>query len=87
MRKNKKVAKLLLRVMRLNAIAPKDVYYSFNFYGHTNQVDFTKSERLTFKVLESTTAYLNNDNLCYPLSYVERAIEKEEKLCRYMTNI
>ena len=86
MRKNKKVAKLLLRVMELNAKAPKDVYYNLAFSGHTNQVDFVKHDRNTYTVLKTATAYLDKGEICYTLSYLERAVESEEKLCKSMTN-
>lgn len=80
MKKIKKVAELLARVMTLNKNAPKGVFYCFEFAGHTNQVDFRKVNTDTYEQFFYIYAYLNKDNLGYPLSNVEKAIEKEEKL-------
>lgn len=87
MKKIKKVAELLARVMRLNKNAPKGVYYCFDFAGHTNQVNFRKADTHTNEAFFDIYAYLNKDDLGYPLSSVEKAIEKEETLCKGMTKI
>lgn len=87
MRKIKKVTELLARVMTLNKNAPNEVYYCFEFHGHTNQVNFIKCNKSTYDVIFDMYAYLNKDNLGHPLSNVEKAIEKEEKLCKGMTKI
>lgn len=84
MRKIKKVTQLLARIMTLNKNAPKGVYYSFEFFGHTNQVNFIKSKKKNCEVIFDIYAYLNKDNFGKPLSAVEKAIEKEEKLCKDM---
>jgi len=87
MKKIKKVAELLARVMTLNKNAPKGVFYCFEFAGHTNQVNFRKANRFNYEAFFDIYAYLNKDDLGYSLSSVEKAIEKEEKLCKGMTKI
>lgn len=40
--KKLKIARLVMRVMALQRKAPKDTYYSFDYHGSTNVVEFWK---------------------------------------------
>lgn len=73
-----KVAELMARVIKLNENA-KGVYYSFDFSGHTKQVDFAKRQNKGCEAIYNHYSYLDKPDLSISLEDIEAIIAAEEE--------
>ena len=79
--KAKRAMALLARVMELNANAKPDIAYILEFNGTTNGIYFNKMRNTDnhFEPLIHIYAYLDNNDLGYPINAIEAVIADEEK--------
>ena len=75
----KKVGELLERTIKLNENAEPGFYYSFEFSGHTKQVDFVKRTIPGYEPVIKVYSYLEQPELTVDLKDIEKIIAAEEK--------
>lgn len=75
----KKVGELLKRTIKLNENAGPEFYYSFEFSGHTKQVDFVKRTIPEYEPVIRVYSYLDRPELTVGLKDIEKLIAAEEK--------
>lgn len=78
-----KIARLLMRVMALQSKVPEGAHYSFEYSGHTNEIDFVKFCKVNGKYITNKRfhCYLEED-YGLTLKEFEKQIAIEEEVCK-----
>ena len=74
-----KACELFKRVLELNEKAPPNIYYRFEFSGHTKQLDFDVRGLPGCEELERIYTYLDAPTLHISLDDIEMIIAAAEK--------
>lgn len=74
-----KAGELMQKVIKLNETAGPDYYYSFEFSGHTKQVDFIKRNLPNYEAAIKAYSYLDKPRLSLDLEDIEKLITAEEE--------